>query len=90
MQSIFRVKNGFLSISKSIGHPITRRQDAPKVWEYNGSIYVINPTSLKDNGMQHFTRVKKYPMSELYSVDIDCPFDWKVAELLLNENMIKL
>ena len=83
-------KNGFLSISKSIGHPITRRQDAPKVWEYNGSIYVINPTSLKDNGMQHFTRVKKYPMSELYSVDIDCPFDWKVAELLLNENMIEL
>lgn len=83
-------KNGFLSISKSIGHPITRRQDAPKVWEYNGSIYVINPTSLKDKGMQHFTRVKKYPMSELYSVDIDCPFDWKVAELLLNENMIEL
>lgn len=83
-------RNGFLSISKSIGHPITRRQDAPKVWEYNGSIYVINPISLKDKGMQHFTKVRKYPMSELYSVDIDHPFDWKVAELLLNENIIEL
>ena len=82
--------NGFLSISKSIGHPITRRQDAPKVWEYNGSIYVINPISLKDKGMQHFTKVRKYPMPELYSVDIDHPFDWKVAEFLLNENLIEL
>ena len=83
-------KNGFLSICKSMGHSITRRQDAPKVWEYNGSIYVINPTSLKDKRMQHFTKVRKYPMSALYSVDIDHPFDWKVAELLLNENMIEL
>lgn len=81
--------NGFLSISKSIGHPITRRQDAPKVWEYNGSIYIINPSSLKDKGMQHFTTIKKYPMSDNYSVDIDTPFDWKIAELLLQENMIE-
>jgi N-acylneuraminate cytidylyltransferase len=83
-------KNGFLSISKSIGHPITRRQDAPKVWEYNGSIYVINPISLKNKGMQHFTTIKKYPMPDNYSVDIDTPFDWKIAELLLQENMIEL
>lgn len=83
-------KEGFLSISKPSTHPLTRRQDAPKVWEYNGSIYVINPISLKDKGMQHFTKVRKYPMSELYSVDIDNPFDWKIAELLLQENMIEL
>ncbi len=83
-------QEGFLTISKSTGHPITRRQDAPKVWEYNGSIYVINPNSLKQKGMQHFTSVRKYPMSDLYSVDIDTPFDWKVAELLLNEKLLAL
>ena len=82
--------NGFLTISKTMGHPITRRQDAPKVWEYNGSIYVINPISLKNKGMQHYTRIKKYPMTDMYSVDIDTPFDWKIAELLLRENMIEL
>lgn len=82
--------DGYLTISKSTGHPITRRQDAPKVWEYNGSIYVINPTSLKDKGMQHFTNIKKYPMTDNYSVDIDTPLDWKIAELLLQENMIEL
>ena len=33
--------DGFLHISKGEGD-YTRRQDAPKVWEYNGAVYVIN------------------------------------------------
>lgn len=82
--------DGFLGISKSTGHPITRRQDAPKVWEYNGSIYVINPKSLKEKGMQHFNAIKKYAMPDDYSIDIDTPFDWKIAELFLQENLIEL
>lgn len=81
--------DGFLTISKSTGHPITRRQNAPKVWEYNGSIYVINPKSLKEKGMQHFTAIKKYSMPDNYSIDIDTPFDWKIAELFLQENLIE-
>lgn len=78
---------GFLQISKGNG-TIERRQDAPNVWQQNGSIYVINPKSLLNNGMAHFKRIRKYAMSELYSVDIDNPFDWKVAELVINEKML--
>ena len=78
---------GLLRISKGDG-TIERRQDAPSVWQQNGSIYVINPKSLMEKGMAHFTRIRKYAMSELYSVDIDNPFDWKVAELVINENML--
>ena len=37
--------DGFLQISKGDG-TFTRRQDAPKAWEYNGAVYVINTTSL--------------------------------------------
>ena len=83
-------QNGLLSLSKTTNRPIIRRQDAPKVWEYNGSIYVINPTSLRQKGMQHFTAVRKYVMPELYSLDLDNPLDWKMAELLLTEKMIVL
>lgn len=82
--------NGMLSISKTSLKPITRRQDAPKVWEYNGSIYVINPQSLKEKGMSHFDYIKKYVMTDLYSVDLDNMFDWKIAELLLQDKMIEL
>lgn len=82
--------DGMLVISKSTGKPITRRQDAPKVWEQNGSIYVINPKALKEKGMENFTLMKKYVMNELFSVDIDNMFDWKIAELLLQDKMIEL
>lgn len=81
--------NGYLVISKSLEHPISRRQDAPKVWEYNGSIYVINPISLKVKGMNYFNSIRKYQMPDIYSIDIDTNFDWKMAELLLKENMIE-
>lgn len=78
---------GLLKISKGDG-TIERRQDAPSVWQQNGSIYVINPKSLVEKGMAHFTRIRKYAMTELYSVDIDNPFDLKVAELVINENKL--
>lgn len=78
---------GLLKISKGDG-TIERRQDAPSVWQQNGSIYVINPKSLMTKGLAHFTRIRKYAMPELYSVDIDNPFDWKIAELLINEKML--
>ena len=78
---------GLLKISKGDG-TIERRQDAPSVWQQNGSIYVINPKSLMVKGMTSFTRIRKYAMTELYSVDIDNPFDWKVAELVISEKML--
>lgn len=80
-------EEGLLAISKGDG-TIERRQDAPKVWQLNGSIYVINPNSLMEKGLAHFTRIRKYAMSELYSVDIDNPFDWKVAELIIEEKLL--
>lgn len=80
--------DGLLHISKGDG-TIVRRQDAPNVWQQNGSIYVINPKSLLDKGLSHFTRIRKYAMSELYSVDIDTPFDWKVAELIIKEGLLE-
>lgn len=78
---------GLLTISKGDGK-IERRQDSPKVWQQNGSIYVINPRSLMEKGMANFSRIRKYPMEELYSVDIDNILDWKIAELIIKEGMI--
>ena len=41
-----------------------------------------------EKGLAHFDRIRKYPMTEYYSIDIDNPFDWKVAELVLTEKML--
>lgn len=74
---------GFLCISKGDGK-ITRRQDVPKVWEYNGAIYIINCQSLKNShGFSDFKKKVKYVMDNESSIDIDSPIDWKIAEALL-------
>ena len=59
-------ENGYLVISKGDGH-YCRRQDAPKAWEYNGAVYVINPQSLKKMKMSEFRKIKKYEMDSLHS-----------------------
>jgi N-acylneuraminate cytidylyltransferase len=59
-----------------------RRQDCPKVWQYNGAIYVINPKSLIRQGLHEFVRITKYPMDAMHSVDLDSEHDWQFAEFL--------
>ena len=78
---------GLLEISKGDG-TIARRQEAPKVWQQNGSIYVINSKSLIEKGMGGFTKIKKYAMPEAYSVDLDTMLDWKMAELIIKEGIL--
>lgn len=74
-------KEGFLKISKGPG-TFTRRQDAPKVWEYNGAVYVMNVESLLEKPMSKFQRIVPYEMPASRSMDLDTPDDWEIAEWL--------
>ncbi len=76
-------ESGYLHICKGDGN-ITRRQDAPKVYEYNGAIYVINPESLKKLPLNKFTHRVKYVMDEKSSLDLDTMNDWQLAEMIIN------
>ena len=78
---------GNLHISKGKGL-LTRRQDAPTVWEYNGSIYVINCQSLKTMRIADFPHKLKYPMEDRYSIDIDVPMDWMIAEEISSKKLL--
>jgi len=79
--------NGYLHVCKGDGN-IFRRQDAPKVYEYNGAIYIINPESLKHRHMHQFKKRVKYVMDEMSSFDLDTMTDWKIAEMIKKENLI--
>lgn len=76
---------GYLEISKGDGL-ITRRQNAPRVWEYNGAVYVINPQSIRAMAMGAFRRRIPYVMPAERSVDLDTPADWLIAETMLAAN----
>ena len=73
---------GYLHVSKGDGL-ITRRQDAPKAWQYNGAVYVINPKSLRAMPLGAMPRRVACPMPPDRSVDLDTLFDWQMAENIL-------
>lgn len=77
--------DGFLHISKGDGG-YTRRQDAPKVWEYNGAVYIINVESLRRMPLSAFTRRRMSVMPAERSVDLDTPVDWLIAEKLIENS----
>lgn len=74
--------DGYLTISKGDGS-FTRRQDAPKVWEYNGAVYVINTASLRRCPLGQFRRRRMSEMDVARSVDLDTELDWLVAEKMM-------
>ncbi|MDE5786304.1 MAG: acylneuraminate cytidylyltransferase family protein [Duncaniella sp.] len=73
---------GYLHVSKGDGL-ITRRQDAPKAWQYNGAVYVINPRSLRAMPLGTMPRRVASPMPAERSVDLDTLFDWQIAENII-------
>ena len=75
-------------LEKVIGKSNTRRQDAEKLYEYNGAVYVINTKAVKEKGLGGFTKIKKMVMAEENSVDIDTMLDWKFCAMLLQGDSI--
>jgi N-acylneuraminate cytidylyltransferase len=80
-------QEGFLHICKGEGN-IFRRQDAPKVYEYNGAIYVMNAKVLKTTHMHKMQKRIKYVMDDLSSSDLDTMWDWKMAEMIKKEKTL--
>ena len=76
-------QNSFLKKSKE--GSFTRRQDCPKVYEYNGAIYVISVESYKNKDFSAFDKVKKYLMTKESSIDVDDLIDFSLAELLIKK-----
>lgn len=71
-------------LEKVIGKKDVRRQDAEKLFEYNGAVYVINAKAVIEKGLGGFTRIKKCVMTEETSVDIDTMLDWHLIEVIMN------
>lgn len=76
--------SGYLKKSKEGDY--VSRQECPKVYEYNGAVYVISVNSLKKMKIVKFSKIKKYLMEEKYSIDIDTGLDWMICEELLKSN----
>lgn len=67
------------------GKNIIRRQDLPKIYRYNGAIYIIKTDIFLKKKTFESDNVTGYVMSAENSIDIDTITDFKIAEILMKE-----
>lgn len=78
-------KKGFAALCKKTRYSVTRRQEAPAVFEMNASIYFYSREFLLNKRHQSpiSNRSMAYVMDEVSSYDIDKELDFKFAEFLI-------
>jgi len=81
---------GFAELSKKTTQVIVRRQDAPKVYDLNASIYVWKRHALIENNTLFNADTLLYVMPEERSIDIDSEIDFNFVELLMEKKGSKL
>jgi len=76
---------GVARLSKPLPVAIARRQDAPRCYDMNASIYVWRRDVLFESDSVFNRDTRLYVMPEERSVDIDSELDFRVVELLMHD-----
>ncbi len=76
-------RNGIVHLSKPLNSAVVRRQDTPKCYDMNASIYVWRRPVLFESGTLFNTDTRLYVMPEERSIDIDSELDFRFVEYLM-------
>lgn len=76
---------GKVSLSKSLPNPVIRRQDSPKCYDMNASIYVWKRDILFQNNTVFNEKTALYVMPEERSIDIDTELDFAFVEFMMRK-----
>jgi len=79
--------NGKVHLSKQLDNRIIRRQDAPKCYDMNASIYIWKRDIILNKNNLFLEKTGLYVMPEERSIDIDTPLDYKFVEFLMKNNV---
>lgn len=74
---------GVARLSKTLDTPVVRRQDAPKCYDMNASIYVWKRETLLNSFSIFNNDTLLHVMPENRSIDIDSELDFEFVELIL-------
>lgn len=74
---------GKVALSKKLEVTISRRQDAPKSYDMNASIYIWKRDTILNETSLFLDNTGLYVMSEEHSIDIDTPLDFEFVEFLM-------
>jgi N-acylneuraminate cytidylyltransferase/CMP-N,N'-diacetyllegionaminic acid synthase len=78
--------NGYAEIVKKSDKPIVRRQDAPLIFSLTPAAYVIKKPAIYkfDHWSQAICKIS--PMPRERAIDIDTEYDFKLIEIIMNNN----
>lgn len=82
-------KTGRVHLSKKIDNTVLRRQDAPKSYDMNASIYIWKRDTILNSKSIFLDNTGLYIMPEERSIDIDSELDYKFVEFLMREKNAK-
>lgn len=77
--------DGTVAVSKRPAHDVLRRQDAPRCFDMNGSIYVWRRASLLTDQVVFFPSTILYEMPQERSIDVDSEFDFRIVSWLMEQ-----
>jgi CMP-N,N'-diacetyllegionaminic acid synthase len=75
--------DGSIGLAKKPQTPIVRRQDAPRCFDMNASIYVWTHDSLFGSDTLFYPGTQLYVMPEERSIDVDSELDFEFVEFLM-------
>jgi len=78
-------KQGKVYLSKTLDNSIVRRQDAPKSYDMNASIYIWKRDSILNEKKLFLEKTGLYVMPEECSIDIDTELDYKFVKFIMKE-----
>ena len=76
-------EEGFVRLSKTLPTAVVRRQDSPRCWDMNGSIYVWRREPFVSDPRVLYPDTRLYEMPEERSIDIDSELDFQFVEFLM-------
>jgi N-acylneuraminate cytidylyltransferase/CMP-N,N'-diacetyllegionaminic acid synthase len=76
---------GVVRVSKSLPQQIVRRQDAPRCYDMNASIYVWRRDIFFRNPAVFYDDTLLFEMPEERSVDIDSELDFEIVQMLMSK-----
>jgi CMP-N,N'-diacetyllegionaminic acid synthase len=79
---------GKVYLSKTLDSAIVRRQDAPKSYDMNASIYIWKRDIILNESTLFLEKTGLYVMPEERSIDIDTELDYKFVEFLMKEKNV--
>lgn len=77
--------DGSVGLSKAADPPIVRRQDAPRCFDMNASIYAWRVAAFLENPAVFYPDTRLFEMPQERSVDINSELDFTLVELLLRK-----